>query len=159
MRENGSFVPLAFFLRPARPEPPQIVDDVRIEPAAAAEIVETLAAARRFHAGLRDAFDVALAELLSRIADDVLGRELKLSGPDIAAIAGAALERFGRRNVLSVRANPRDAEALQDFELEVIADPAIHRGDIVLELRSGTIDLSLSARLQVALSSGISCAT
>ncbi len=157
MQESASFVPLTLFLRPARAQPRQPAEDVPVEPPVAAELAETLAAARRFHAGLRDALDVALSELLQRIAHDVLGRELILAGPDIAAIVGSALERFSRENVLSVRVNPRDVDALREFEFEAIVDPAMRRGDVALELRSGTIDLSLSVRLSAALSVGGSC--
>lgn len=150
---SDDFVPLGAFLRPLLREP--IVEP---PPAAEPQIAamrddydETLRAARRFRAGLRDVLEAAVAQLLPTIANEVLARELQLGGADVAAIVAAALDRFAGGTVLCVRVNPRDYDALAGLELERIADDALQPGDIRMELRSGTIDLTLAARLDAAL--------
>ncbi len=150
---SDDFTPLAAFLRP-------VVAESVAEPLPAAEAqiarprddyVETLRAARRFRAGLADALDIALARLLRAIANEVLARELALGGADVAAIVVAALERFSGETVLRLRAHPHDYDALAGLDIERIADDMLHPGDIRMELRSGTIDLTLAVRLDDAL--------
>jgi len=148
------FVPLATLLA-APPsgvqteveEEPKVVD----QPAIPAEREEMLGAARRFHAALGDALDSAVQHLLPAIARDVVGRELRCAEADLAVIVRAALERFHSEKVLSVRVNPSDARALDGVDIPLIADPALEPGELWLELRSGTIDLTLETRLNEAL--------
>jgi flagellar biosynthesis/type III secretory pathway protein FliH len=145
------FVPLASFLRPALPEPPAAA----LEPSPPcvtlpAECEEAIRAARRFRAGLADALDAALPPVLDAIARDVLARELRLEGADVAALVEAALDHFGG-DVVRVCVHPHDFDALAHLELERLADGMLDPGDIRIELRSGTIDLSLQARLDAAL--------
>lgn len=153
MAQLSGFTPLATFLRPrhvataesipAPPTPVPVPTQV--------EYLEALSAARRFCAGLRDALDVAVAQCLREVAREVLGRELQLAQPDIAAIVNAALERCAGETVLCVRVNPGDLEALRAFGLELMADERLCRGDVVLVLRSGTIDVALAARMDTVL--------
>jgi Flagellar assembly protein FliH len=152
VQQRTDFVPLAAFLRPpsvapAQPEPPPAPSSAPVP----VEYVEALGAARRFHAGLRDALDVAVGQCLQRIARDVLARELQLAPPEVASIVRAALGAYAAEKVLTIRANPRDLQALRAFGLELIGSEALRAGDIELVLRSGTIDLTLMARLDNAL--------
>ncbi len=151
MSEN--FVPLAAFLRPVARNP--VVEPPPLAEAPTADLCddynETLRAARRFRAGLSDALETAVEQLLPRIAKEVLARELQLADADVAAILSAALDRFAGDAVLCVRAHPHDWAALAGLELERVADGSLQPGDIRLELRSGTIDLTLAARLDAAL--------
>jgi flagellar biosynthesis/type III secretory pathway protein FliH len=160
VQQRTGFTPLASVLRPARPAPL----DAESAPAASAssptiptEYADALGAARRFRAGLRDALDVAVTQCLQRIARDVLARELRLAKPDVKAIVDAALESCGAENVLSIRANPRDVDALSAVGLELIGDETMRPGDITLMLRCGTIDLTLAARLENALALWNAC--
>ena len=150
---SDNFVPLAEFLRPVAREP--VVEPPPPAEARIADVCddycETLRAARRFRAGLADALDAAVERLLRTIANEVLARELQLAGADVAAIVSAALDRFAGDTVLCVRAHPRDWDALAGFDLERVADAALQPGDIRVELHSGTIDLTLAARLDAAL--------
>jgi flagellar biosynthesis/type III secretory pathway protein FliH len=151
---HSGFTPLETFLRPPHAATPE-QEPAPALPASGSvpvECVEALSAARRFYAGLSDALDVAVSQCLQRIARDVLARELQLAQPDVAAIVGAALDAFADENILSIRANPSDLDLLRSFGLELIADEELSRGDIKLMLRSGTIDLTLTARLDRALS-------
>lgn len=145
----SAFTPLAAFLAPKVPEtlrePPQP------QPVAAPECEEVLRAVRRFHAGLRDAVDAAVPELLRAIARDVLARELNLGCAEIRPIVRAALEHFGSQRVLAVRAHPAEIDLLRDIALARIPDDDLQPGDIRIELRSGTIDLTLPARLETVL--------
>ncbi|MEO6836520.1 MAG: FliH/SctL family protein [Candidatus Tumulicola sp.] len=116
-----------------------------------AELGRALAAVRRFRAALADAVDFAVDELVADIASTVLARELQLAPADVAAVAAAALERYAADSPLKLRAHPEEADALAGFDLAVIADPRLRRGDVVIDLHSGTIDASLGARLECVL--------
>ena len=112
-----------------------------------------LAAVRRFHAALADALDFALDGLLRDIACDVLARELALEPADVSAIASRALQRFANDSPLRVRAHPDEIGCLTDSGVPVVADGAMRRGDLAIDLRSGSVDASLGARLLCALES------
>jgi flagellar biosynthesis/type III secretory pathway protein FliH len=105
---------------------------------------------RRFRAGLADALDAAAAELLPLIAREVLARELRLAPAEIGEIVRSAVARRGTE-VLAIRANPADLGKIADIEIERIADEVLRPGSVLIELRSGTIDLSLDARLEAVV--------
>jgi len=117
------------------------------------DLDEALAEVRRFRAALADALDAQLSQLVCDVACEVLGRDLQLAAADVAAIARDALERFAADVPLRLRAHPHDAGSLASLELPVVADAALRRGDLAIELRSGTIDASLGARLEALLAS------
>lgn len=112
---------------------------------------DALADARRFRAALAEALDAALTELLRDVSCEVLGRELQLAPADVSAIACDALKRYDADVPLRLRAHPDDAPRLEALELPIILDAALRRGDVTIELRSGTIDASLGARLEALL--------
>jgi flagellar biosynthesis/type III secretory pathway protein FliH len=151
------FVPLDEFFR--RPAPDESAPAARTEtppaqapaPERANEVAEALAAVRRFRAALADAVAAALDELLRDIACDVLARELTLAPADVAAIAAGALERYAADSPVSVRVHPDECSALSGLDLTAIGDPGLRRGDVVVDLHSGTIDASLGARLEYLL--------
>ncbi len=152
---SSPFVPLAAFLRPTPSDP--AVEPVSPQRDGLASVPdatdrdEAIRAARRFRAALADALEAAIEELLPRIARDVLARELELRPVEIRAIVAAACNRFECENVLAVRVHPDDLAALHEIEFERVADRTLERGDVALQLRSGTIDVTLSARLDAAL--------
>jgi flagellar biosynthesis/type III secretory pathway protein FliH len=148
------FVPLERFLRPPSRQPEEApAEPKEPEPPTAEQIEqrESFRAARRFRAALADALDAAVEDLLRRIAHDVLARELELDEPCIAGIVTNALGRYPAQNIVAVRANPADVQALPDLGLEWIADDSLRRGDVLIELHSGTIDCTLNARLEAAV--------
>lgn len=152
---SSAFVSLAALLRPVAPESPSSGEPelapLPVPPDLAAEYTETLSAVRRFRAAVADALDVAVAQLLEMVANDVLARELLLGDPDLASIVAKARERFVSENILAVRVHPRDRNALGELHLDAVADASLKPGDVMIELRSGTIDLCLATRLDVAL--------
>jgi flagellar biosynthesis/type III secretory pathway protein FliH len=146
------FVPLSVFLRAPSVEPVRdapIATEAPALPALPAEYDEALRAAKRFRAGIADAIDAALPSLLETIARDVLARELLLHGADLAAVVEAALDRCD--DVVSIRAHSSDLAAVRKLRVESRADDSLHPGDVCIDLRSGTIELSLEARVQSAL--------
>jgi len=104
---------------------------------------------RRVRAALADAVQAALADLLTDIAADVLGRELELQACDLDAIVGRALERYGDATLVHVRVHPDDASAIDQYPLR--PDPSLRRGDAIIEVHSGTIDARLGVRLDRVL--------
>lgn len=159
---SEGFIPLARFLRPP---PPELVPLSLPQPPAAGEPpapfshpAETFTeysaafgAVRRFRAAVADALDVAVQQLLPEIAENVLARELTLEGADVAAVVAKTRERFSNEKVLTVRVHPRDRNALCGLEIDAVLDESLAPGDVIAELRSGTIDLRLRARLENAL--------
>jgi flagellar biosynthesis/type III secretory pathway protein FliH len=148
------FVPLDRALRPV-PEPPTISDEVAAavvsmrdsEP----DLEDAAAEARRFRAALADALALSLERLVRDVACDVLARELLLAPVNVAAIAARALERYLDDGPLRVRVHPDDRVACATLDVPVVADERLRAGDVVLDVRCGTIDASLGARLETVL--------
>lgn len=150
------FIPLARFLRPTVEDStheslPAVPPPDVPEAPTGTEHDDAFRAVRRFRAALADVLDTAVQTLLPAIARDVLARELRLEPADIAAVVRNAIDRFGGDQVLSIRANPADLDALGVTGLPRLSDDTLPVGDILIELRSGTIDLTLVARLNAAL--------
>jgi flagellar biosynthesis/type III secretory pathway protein FliH len=145
------FIPLDVFLRPS-PRDPVCAEIEPVEkPPLPRDCGETIRAARRFRAALSDAVDAAVARLLPGIAREVLARELQLKPADIEAISASALERFAGEKTLTLRAHPADLEVLAAVPIAIVSDEMLRPGDVVFELRSGTIDLRMDARLAAVL--------
>ena len=155
---HDTFVSLTEYLRgpaPALPEPMSIESEPPNAEAAASDdevspVEETLADVRRFQAALADALEVRLEGLLGDIAAGVLARELRIAPPDLRAIVERELALAGEPPV-RIRAHPDECESLQAFDSIVVADPAMRRGDVTIEVRSGTIAATLGCRLERAL--------
>ena len=151
------FVPLDALLAARTPEAlaasPAAPERAPVEsvPAAPSETDEAFAAVRRFHAALADALEVALHDVLREIACDVLARELRLAPADIAGVAADVLGRFAAEEPVRVRVHPGDAVLLPPLPIAIVSDSGLRRGDVLLEVRSGTIDASLGARLEAVL--------
>jgi flagellar biosynthesis/type III secretory pathway protein FliH len=158
---SDRFIPLATYLRPnvtpvkrnglpeaQRPSQAQPIE----EPTAViAEEAETIAAARRFRAALADAIDAAVARMLDAIGRDVVARELQISPAEIASVVKIAMERCALENAVAIRVHPDDYEALAEWNGMRTSDGSLRRGDALIELHSGTIDLRLKTRLEAAL--------
>ena len=102
--------------------------------------------ARLFRARLADAFDDAAARLLRELASDVLARELRMEPCDLADVVRRAGERAP---AVRVRVAVCDAATLSG--VPVVADPALRRGDAVVELAGGALDARLGVRLAAVL--------
>jgi flagellar biosynthesis/type III secretory pathway protein FliH len=154
------FVPLATYLRPVAAGPILEVSTARDDETSDAPCLPTesdhaVRAARLFRAALADVLDVAVQRLVRAIARDVLARDLLLDRADLAGIVANALDRQTGERALSIRAHPTDLAALASIGLERIADDTLAPGDILIVLRSGTIDLTLNARLEAAIAAAV----
>jgi flagellar biosynthesis/type III secretory pathway protein FliH len=152
----SDFVPLALALgsptESTLAEPPASLPEPRAPVHIEADTAALAGEIRRFRAAVADAFEYEVEALLRDVAADVLARELQLAPADLAQIVKRARSRFERERIVAVRAHPDDGGALAGFDLDVISDPALRRGDVAIDLRSGTIDLSLGLRLDAVLS-------
>jgi hypothetical protein len=110
------------------------------------DVLELAREVRVFHARVIEAVETAVETLVEDIAADVLGRELLLAPCDIEAIVDRALARFSSEQALRVRVHAGDAARLQ-CAVPVVADERLRAGDAVIELRDGTVDVSLGTRL------------
>jgi flagellar biosynthesis/type III secretory pathway protein FliH len=148
------FVPLDRALRPA-PEPSTVSADVATAAVsmrdAEPDLEDAAAEARRFRAALADALALSLERLVRDIACDVLARELVLAAPDLAAIAARALARYLDDGPLQLRVHPDDRPACAALDFPVVTDERLRAGDVVLDVRCGSIDASLGARLETVL--------
>jgi flagellar biosynthesis/type III secretory pathway protein FliH len=70
---------------------------------------------------------------------------------DLARIVHRALARCEEADPLCVRAHADDCAELAAAGYPARADAALRRGDVVIEVRSGTIDASLGARIESLL--------
>lgn len=127
----------------------------RLEPAMAklAESLKDLAAVRRryLQEAEMDALKLALA-----VARRVLHRELTVDPESILGVVKAAIDRVDARDLHRVRVNPDDLPILQKHlaaaglpaRLEVVADPALERGGVLVETARGTLDASIGSQLK-----------
>jgi flagellar biosynthesis/type III secretory pathway protein FliH len=155
---SDAFVSLTDFLRTSRvpdrhdeeavePEAEVAGADAGIEAEELPELDGVLSEVRRFRAALADAVAFACTALLEDIAASVLARELQLLPADIAAIVAGALARYHEEDPLVIRVHPDDAVAMSALDVTIVADAGVRRADAFIELRCGTIDATLGARL------------
>jgi flagellar biosynthesis/type III secretory pathway protein FliH len=147
------FVTLSVFLRAPAQEPAASVEPHGASTPATCpvELTEAMRAARRFRAALTDALEVALARLLEAISREVLARELAIAPADVVAIVQRVLGELEPEKALAVRAHPEDVASIRALEIASTPDASLRRGDVVVELRSGTIDMRVEARLENVL--------
>ena len=155
------FVSLAaMLLPPAVVAPPQAdlaeacPPQAEVTPAAPSSPVvdeDYLREVRFFKAHLREALQTAVDALLAEIAQTVIARELQVAPADISAIVQHALARYESLEPLRVRVHSDDVAALFSCDVSVFVDDALQRGDAFLDLRSGSIDLSLKTRVDCVI--------
>jgi type III secretion protein L len=168
----------------ARVEAKRIMDQAEREAAAIRQQAETIARESReaayqegsesalteWHTLLleaREQRDQALAgverdvlRLSVKIAEKILGRELKRDKEAVVDIVATALRQARRNEMITLRVNPADLPAIeqqrQRFEpvgrnqfLDVVPDPAVAAGGCVIESESGAIDAQLATQLRV----------
>jgi flagellar biosynthesis/type III secretory pathway protein FliH len=145
---------LADLLREEKIVAPAPAETIEDEPEDDGSLAAEIAAARDvrlFRAHVAEALESTVAMLRCDIAADVVGRELQLAPVSIAQIVRRALERCPSDRLLRVRVHPEDADALAAEEIETVADCGLRRGDAVLEVTGGAIDISLGVRLDSVL--------
>jgi flagellar assembly protein FliH len=153
---DGAFVPFAQLLAPPPPlaaaadAPPPVPDGPAATPAGAVAERDV----RLFRARLADAFDVARDSLAREFAYAVLGRELMLAPPDLAALAERILAEHPDARPLRLRVAPGDAAVLgarAGALPPLVADAALAPGDAIVEFAAGSIDARLGVRLAAVL--------
>lgn len=112
---------------------------------------EAIAAVKRFSAAVADAVDMVLEDLLRDIACDVVCRELFIGPVDVRAVVARAKQRYAFDEPVAIHVHPDDCAALVDSGTKIVGDARMRRGDVVLAVRSGTIDATLGARLDTVL--------
>lgn len=143
------FIPLHEFVLPALEAQTEFVQPAVVIPSidARPDFSEASADVRRFRAAVRDAVDVAVRDVLRDVVAEVLARELELASVNVDAIVARACARYASEEVVRVRVHPDEAERIESTNVDVVADAGLRRGDVLLEVRSGTIDVTLGARL------------
>ena len=111
---------------------------------ARADIAQELALVRL---AALEAFERASADLMARLADDVLGRELALAPVDLAAIAARALARFAEYEPVALAVAPDDVAAF-DSPLPVRADASLDAGDLTIEVADGAFETRFTLRVR-----------
>lgn len=112
----------------------------------------------------RDAYlagnETSLLKLAVRIAEKLIGEELRIAPDAITGIVGEALRSVRRARSLAIEVHPADIPALQErlpalrtaaraaCEIEVIPNASLSRGDCVVETEIGIIDARLETQLE-----------
>ena len=104
---------------------------------------------------LRSQVEEDAVRLSLAIAKKVLRREVNVDPDAIAGLLRVALEKVNARDVLRIRAAPKDAGDLSarlgDFglpmQVEVIADGGLERGALLLDTTQGYVDASIDSQL------------
>jgi len=103
--------------------------------------------------------EVEALDLAVEMARRILGRELRLDPAAAGEGARAALQAAGRRRSLRVRLHPDAVDQLRDgtsalgspaegSALELLADPTLMPGDVVVETEAGQVDGRIGRRLE-----------
>ena len=117
-----------------------------------ARAIEELSGLRhRFrHEAEEDVVALALA-----IARRILHRELTMTPDALLGLVKAAIEKIEAREVHRVRIRPEDAPMVKQFlqnmglpqHVEVVSDPGLERGAVILDSSRGSLDASVQTQL------------
>ena len=110
------------------------------------ELARVLGEMRLFRAHVIEGVRAALDTLLTDIAADVLGRELRLAPAHLEAIVHRLIELYMADDPVRVRVHPDDIGGLM-CALPLMADERLRSGDAILEVRCGSIEATLGVRL------------
>jgi type III secretion system HrpE/YscL family protein len=122
-------------------------------------VTELLVGARAAATKARDQAESELRALAVRIAEKILGRELK-SGDAVNDVVAQALLHAGEPRDVVVRVNPADLEAVERGKPRLIErvrsaravsfrpDETVGRGGCVVETELGVVDARLSTQLE-----------
>jgi flagellar assembly protein FliH len=109
--------------------------------------------------GLRQRFrqeaEADVVTLALAIARRVLHRELTVAPDALLGLVKAALEKIEAREVHTVRIRPEDAPMVKQFlgkmglpqRVEIVADPGLERGAVILASSRGSLDASVETQL------------
>jgi flagellar assembly protein FliH len=104
---------------------------------------------------LRAQAEADLVKLAVAIAQRILQRELNIDPEVIAGLVRVGLERVRAQDVVRVRVCPDHVAAIKECltrsaaaHVEVSADPARERGDVIFETSRGKLDVSIGTQLR-----------
>ncbi len=108
-------------------------------------------------AGLR-ASEADIASFSLKLAEEILGHESQLGAARVRLAVAKALEGVDPRVEVTARVSPEEYPALKEIfetsaqeagtELNLIADPAVERSGVILEVGATRIDAQISTALQ-----------
>jgi flagellar biosynthesis/type III secretory pathway protein FliH len=122
-------------------------------------VTELLVGARAAAARARAGAEAELRALAVRIAEKILGRELRIDAAAVVDVAAEALRHAGEPRELVVRCAAEDVEALERGKprlvercraaqaVRFVADDRVGRGDCIVESELGVVDARLSTQL------------
>jgi type III secretion protein L len=95
-----------------------------------------------------------------KIAEKIIGNEIKADPQTLAEIVAKALRNVRRNELVTIRVNPADASTVEGHRekldpagrarfLEVVADPRVTKGGCLIETESGAVDAQLETQLRV----------
>jgi flagellar assembly protein FliH len=104
---------------------------------------------------LRHEAEQQIVALSLAVARRILHRELTVEPEAVTGLLKAALERLDIRELHRIRVHPDTAPLLERHlekiglprKVELIADPALERGALILESDSGSLDASVETQL------------
>jgi flagellar assembly protein FliH len=104
---------------------------------------------------LRHEAEQQIVALSLAVARRILHRELTVEPEAVTGLLKAALERLDVRELHRIRVHPDTAPLLERHlekiglprKVELIADPALERGALILESDSGSLDASVETQL------------
>jgi len=125
-----------------------------------ARLVSSITQLEAITAGLMDQARVDLLELSVKIAERILGAELKTRPQLLVGLIRSALEAAQLSGAITLVLSQKDYDLLrskgpqvlgklpQGLRLQLRPDPELKRGDLVIESAAGRLDATLNARLQ-----------
>jgi len=107
-------------------------------------------------ARLRREAEQDVIRLASAMARRILRRELSVDPEAICGLLRTAFERLEMRETSRIRIRPEDREAIGRYlarigspqRIEVVADPSLERGALLLECERGQLDASVETQLE-----------
>ena len=93
-----------------------------------------------------ESFERASADLLGRLARDVLARELALAPVDLCALAARALAALSDHDPIALVVAPDDVAAFESA-LPIRSDATLHAGDLIVEVKDGAFESRFALRV------------
>jgi flagellar assembly protein FliH len=112
--------------------------------------------------------EAEVVRLATRIARKVIQRELGVDPAIVQRMAEVGLRHVASDGLVKLRVNPEDFSELRDYwershgavegdrRYEVVSDPLISRGGVMIETRAGTVDARIETQLdEIAQALGV----
>jgi type III secretion protein L len=121
---------------------------------------QALAAAAASRENLAASHESHLVRLAVRIAEKIIGEELKTHPETIVSIVRESLQSVRQERLLTIQVNPESLDEVRrrvtrlkevvgaDREIHVVADPAVSLGGCIVESELGVIDARLETQLK-----------